>query len=137
MDQSKPNVVLLVDDEEMVVTSIKSFLTLETDYEVVSFTSPQEALDYVKGNKVDLVISDYLMPDMDGIEFLAQVKDDTARSHPSASDRIRRQRKRHQGHQRRRTVSIHRKALGERRPEAHHTQRSREEDTSQDASKRR
>ena len=75
MDQSKTNVVLLVDDEEMVVTSIKSFLTLETDYEVVSFTSPREALEYVKTSKVDLVISDYLMPDMDGIEFLAGVKD--------------------------------------------------------------
>ncbi len=74
MDQSA-NVVLLVDDEEMVVTSIKSFLMLETDYEVVSFTSPEEALEYVKGNKVDLVISDYLMPDMDGIEFLAHIKD--------------------------------------------------------------
>jgi DNA-binding NtrC family response regulator len=75
MDQSKANVVLLVDDEEMVVTSIKSFLTLETDYEVVSFTSPREALEYVKTSRVDLVISDYLMPDMDGIEFLAEVKE--------------------------------------------------------------
>jgi DNA-binding NtrC family response regulator len=74
MDQSA-NVVLLVDDEEMVVTSIKSFLMLETDYEVVAFTSPREALEYVKSKKVDLVISDYLMPDMDGIEFLAHVKD--------------------------------------------------------------
>ena len=74
MDQSA-NVVLLVDDEEMVVTSIKSFLMLETDYDVVSFTSPEEALEYVKSNKVDLVISDYLMPDMDGIEFLAHIKD--------------------------------------------------------------
>jgi DNA-binding NtrC family response regulator len=75
MDQSKSNVVLLVDDEEMVVTSIKSFLTLETDYEVVAFTSPKEALGYVKTNKVDLVISDYLMPDMDGIKFLGEVKE--------------------------------------------------------------
>jgi response regulator RpfG family c-di-GMP phosphodiesterase len=75
MDQTKANVVLLVDDEEMVVTSIKSFLTLETDYEVVSFTSPKEALDYVKDHKVDLVISDYLMPDMDGIAFLAEIKE--------------------------------------------------------------
>jgi response regulator RpfG family c-di-GMP phosphodiesterase len=74
MDQSKANVVLLVDDEEMVVTSIKSFLTLETEYEVVSFTSPRDALEYAKANKVDLVISDYLMPDMDGIEFLAEIK---------------------------------------------------------------
>jgi DNA-binding NtrC family response regulator len=74
MEESKSQVVLLVDDEEMVVTSIKSFLTLETDYEVVSFTSPKEALEYVKDNKVDLVISDYLMPDIDGIQFLAEVK---------------------------------------------------------------
>jgi len=68
-------VVLLVDDEEMVVTSIKSFLTLETDYEVVAFTSPKEALGFVKDNRVDLVISDYLMPDIDGIQFLAEIKE--------------------------------------------------------------
>lgn len=75
MEQSAPNTILLVDDEEMVVTSIKSFLTLETDYEVVAFTSPKEALEHVRKHKVDLVISDFLMPDMDGIEFLAHVKD--------------------------------------------------------------
>ena len=74
-EQSQASVVLLVDDEEMVITSIKSFLTLETDYEVVAFTSPHDAVEYVKENKVDLVISDYLMPAMDGIEFLAAVKD--------------------------------------------------------------
>jgi response regulator RpfG family c-di-GMP phosphodiesterase len=75
MEQPASNIILLVDDEEMVVTSIKSFLTLETDYEIVAFTSPEEALEYVRNNKVDLVISDYLMPNIDGIEFLAQVKD--------------------------------------------------------------
>jgi DNA-binding NtrC family response regulator len=74
MEQSATNTILLVDDEEMVVTSIKSFLTLETDYEVVAFTSPKEALEHVRKHKVDLVISDFLMPDMDGIEFLAHVK---------------------------------------------------------------
>ncbi len=75
MEESKSQVVLLVDDEEMVVTSIKSFLTLETDYEVVAFTSPKEALGFVKDNRVDLVISDYLMPDIDGIQFLAEIKE--------------------------------------------------------------
>jgi len=75
MEQPASNVILLVDDEEMVVTSIKSFLTLETDYQVVAFTSPKEALDYVQKNRVDLVISDYLMPEVDGIEFLAKVKE--------------------------------------------------------------
>jgi DNA-binding NtrC family response regulator len=67
--------ILLVDDEEMVLTSIKSFLTLETSYRVVTFTSPAEALKYVREHDVDLVISDYLMPEMDGISFLAQVRE--------------------------------------------------------------
>ena len=75
MEQSASNTIVLVDDEEMVVTSIKSFLTLETDYNVVAFTSPKEALEHIREHKVDLVISDYLMPDMDGIEFLAIVKE--------------------------------------------------------------
>jgi response regulator RpfG family c-di-GMP phosphodiesterase len=75
MDQSETPLILLVDDEDMVVTSIKSFLTLETDYEVKGFTSPSEALDYIGEHRVDVVVSDYLMPDIDGISFLARVKD--------------------------------------------------------------
>jgi len=76
MTQETPGspVIVLVDDEDMVVTSIKSFLTLETDYEVAGFTKPAEALVYVEENRVDVVVSDYLMPDMDGISFLAKVK---------------------------------------------------------------
>ena len=67
-------VVLIVDDEEMVAISIKSFLMLETDYDVTTFNSPAEALEFLKERTVDLVISDYLMPDIDGISFLLQVK---------------------------------------------------------------
>jgi len=75
MGTSESPVIVLVDDEEMVVTSIKSFLTLETDYEVVGFTTPAEALTYIESNRVDVIVSDYLMPDMDGISFLAKVKE--------------------------------------------------------------
>jgi len=67
--------VIIVDDEEMVLTSISSFLDLETNYNVVTFTLPKEALEYVKNNEVGLVISDYLMPEMDGITFLARVRE--------------------------------------------------------------
>jgi len=75
MDAKTPSRIVLVDDEEMVVASIRGFLSLETDYKVQGFTSPKEALDFLKKEKVDLVISDYLMPDMDGIEFLSHVKE--------------------------------------------------------------
>ncbi len=67
--------VAIVDDEEMVLTSLSSFLALETDYEVRTFLSANEALDFIKDNSIDIVISDYLMPEMDGITFLGRVRD--------------------------------------------------------------
>ena len=42
---------------------------------MVTFTSPEEALQYVRSNEVDLVVSDYLMPQVDGITFLARVRE--------------------------------------------------------------
>ena len=76
MAKREPPVILLVDDEEMIITSIKSFLAIETDYDLLTYTSPLKALEDLetKIKSVDLVISDYLMPEMDGISFLAQVK---------------------------------------------------------------
>lgn len=73
--QSTRERILIVDDEEMVLTSISSFLELDTDYEVVAYTSVNDALEYVRSNSINLVISDYLMPEMDGITFLAKVKE--------------------------------------------------------------
>jgi DNA-binding NtrC family response regulator len=74
-DEAATNTVVIVDDEEMVLTSLSSFLNLETDYEVKTFKSAEEALEFIKTNDVDLVMSDYLMPEMDGITFLAHVRD--------------------------------------------------------------
>ncbi len=67
-------VVLIVDDEEMVTQSLGALLELETDYQVVSFQSPVDALAMLQKRPVDLVISDFLMPDLDGLQFLSRVK---------------------------------------------------------------
>ena len=67
-------VIFIVDDEEMVLVSIKSFLMLETDHDVTTFNSTAAALEAIKEHTIDLVISDYLMPEMDGISFLLEVK---------------------------------------------------------------
>ncbi len=72
-DNWKANVVI-VDDEEMVLTSLSSLLSLETDYNIKTFLSSEEALKYIKNEDTDLVISDYLMPEMDGITFLGKVR---------------------------------------------------------------
>jgi len=67
--------IVIVDDEDMVLTSLSSLLSLETEYDVQSFTNPEKALSYVRENDIDIVVSDYLMPEMDGISFLAQVRE--------------------------------------------------------------
>lgn len=73
--EEQAETIVIVDDEEMVLTSLNAYLTLETEYEVETFSSAKSALEFVQGNTIDLVISDYLMPEMDGISFLAKVKE--------------------------------------------------------------
>ena len=67
--------VMIVDDEEMILTSLRSLLELDTDYNVVTFAAPKEALEFLSSNHVDLVISDHEMPEMKGIAFLGKVKE--------------------------------------------------------------
>lgn len=75
METNTESNIVIVDDEEMVLTSLNAYLTLETDYEVQTFTDPEEAIAYLGENTVDVVISDYLMPKMNGIQLLGKAKE--------------------------------------------------------------
>ena len=76
MDNSnEKQTIVIVDDEEMVLTSLNAFLSLETDYQIKTFISAKKAPEFIKNNDTGLVVSDYLMPEMDGITFLAKVKE--------------------------------------------------------------
>jgi DNA-binding NtrC family response regulator len=74
MQNGQPSVVI-VDDEDMVITSIRAFLQLETEYNIAGFTSPEEAADHLRTNPVDVVVTDYLMPRMTGLQLLAKAKE--------------------------------------------------------------
>jgi len=67
--------VLIVDDEEMVLTSLSTYLALESEYEVVTFSSARQALTHLEQTDVGLIISDFLMPEMDGITFLTRARE--------------------------------------------------------------
>lgn len=61
--------LLIVDDEEDSLTPLCDILT-EWGYETVGFTSGENALKTLKEHNFDLLISDLIMPEMDGIKLL-------------------------------------------------------------------
>jgi DNA-binding NtrC family response regulator len=67
--------ILLVDDEEMVLGALRSFLQLETTYRVLMTTSPKQALETIRKDIIDVIVADFMMPEMDGIEFLRCARD--------------------------------------------------------------
>jgi DNA-binding NtrC family response regulator len=74
LDTNEKASVLIVDDEEMVITSVRAYLQLETDYEIHGFTEPEQAIKHMEKNQVDIAVSDYLMPRISGIQFLGRAK---------------------------------------------------------------
>jgi DNA-binding NarL/FixJ family response regulator len=67
--------VLIVDDEEMLITSVRAFLRLETDYAIDGFTDPEEAARRMETHPLGVVVTDYLMPRANGIQLLARAKE--------------------------------------------------------------
>lgn len=67
--------IVLVDDEVMVTKTLSTLLKLEGLRDTVTFNNPEHALEYLKNNSCELIISDFIMPEMDGIEFLSRIKE--------------------------------------------------------------
>lgn len=71
--------VLLVDDNDDLREMITE--TLASHYTVVSASNGQQALDVLKDNKIDIIVSDVMMDVMDGLELCRKVKGDINYSH--------------------------------------------------------
>ncbi len=65
--------ILVVDDEPDMIWAISNVL-LSENHSVVSVNSGEEALAKVKDNSIDLVLLDFRLPGMDGIQILEQIK---------------------------------------------------------------
>ena len=68
--------VLLVDDEPFITQGLTVLIDWEANgYEIVAImTNGEEAYDYLKKRKVDLIIADIKMPKMSGIELLEKIR---------------------------------------------------------------
>ncbi len=66
--------ILVVDDEQRVRDEIAEFL-IENKYEVLKAGLPSEAFKILEENKIDIVILDIKMPEMDGLAALEIIKE--------------------------------------------------------------
>jgi two-component system sensor histidine kinase DegS len=69
---TKPK-VLYLDDDAINLTIFEA--NLGEYYEILGYTDPNKAIDYLKNNEVDVIVTDQIMPFMDGIEFLQAIED--------------------------------------------------------------
>jgi len=63
----KQPIIIIVDDDPIVLLSLEKLLELETTYQIRCFQNPKEALEFLKNTEPEVIISDFLMPDLNGI----------------------------------------------------------------------
>ena len=66
--------ILYVDDDKLLTSTFSTLMKVEGFDDVVVFNDPLEAIKYLKKETPDLIISDFLMPEMNGLEFLREAK---------------------------------------------------------------
>ncbi|MCP3926308.1 MAG: response regulator [Desulfobacterales bacterium] len=64
-----PNQILLIDSDKYIRESLNTFFNNGKDSFLI-FKSANEGLNALEYQKIDVVISDYFLPDMDGVKFL-------------------------------------------------------------------
>jgi response regulator RpfG family c-di-GMP phosphodiesterase len=72
-NQTFNKTLLIVDDEPNVISSLKRQLRHE-EYNIQSANSGMDGLDLLKSNNIGVVVSDQMMPEMDGVTFLESAR---------------------------------------------------------------
>lgn len=67
--------VLIIDDTEINLILFAALVKKLENCEPCAFSQAQQALDWVQVNVPDLVIVDYMMPDIDGLEFIRRMRE--------------------------------------------------------------
>ncbi len=73
MTPAQPPTILLVDDDRNFL-SVLNYHVQEFGFRVIPVSSGKEALDSLRNQEVDLVVTDLKMPEMDGLQLLAEIR---------------------------------------------------------------
>jgi DNA-binding NtrC family response regulator len=66
--------LLIIDDDKSVSSSLTNFIKIEFKIEIFNAGNGQDALDIIKNNEIDIVLSDINMPGINGIELISKIK---------------------------------------------------------------
>lgn len=78
-EEEKDYTVLIVEDNKELNNLIAENLSVK--YHILTAENGVKALEMVRENEVDLIVSDVMMPEMDGLTFCKMIKNDLATSH--------------------------------------------------------
>lgn len=67
--------IVVIDDEEYILSILSEILAID-GHQIAEFQNGWDAIDFIKENKVDLIVSDIEMPEIKGFEILEIVKSD-------------------------------------------------------------
>lgn len=65
----------IIDDELEILDMLSRFLSRGESYNVTTFSNPISALNSMENTKYDLVLLDIMMPQMNGLDVLAKIKE--------------------------------------------------------------
>ncbi|MBV5263303.1 HD-GYP domain-containing protein [Pinisolibacter aquiterrae] len=68
------NTVLMVDDNMTNLVLVRQLVRRVEDCETLAFTDPASALETLRETDVDLILVDYVMPEIDGVEFVRRIR---------------------------------------------------------------
>ena len=75
--------IALIDDNQVNLTLLRHLLARDGNSDTIAFLNPVEGLNHCLNNPVDLVLVDYMMPEMSGIEVIQRLRaDDSTREVP-------------------------------------------------------
>lgn len=66
--------IAIIDDEELILDSVKQYLSRSKRFKIDTFSNPKEALKEVLRAKYKLIVLDIMMPQFNGMDFLEMVK---------------------------------------------------------------
>lgn len=73
--------ICLIEDDEIYAEFIKKALGQQVGYQIAAYTSAEDALNSINGKLPDVMIIDYKLPGISGIELYEKVKDKITDAH--------------------------------------------------------